>query len=189
MLRLAETLVEAASAEPFAHVLDLGTGTGCILLSLLQERPKAIGVGTDLSDAALTVARQNAIRHDLTDRAGFLLSDWLANVEGTFDLIVSNPPYIAEAEMAGLDPEVRDHDPRMALTPGGDGLDAYRAIAAGATAHLVPGGRILAMKGIHPREELQAVPAGYAVEVHALTVPGLSAERHVAILRAPSSQD
>jgi release factor glutamine methyltransferase len=138
-----ETLVAAALSEPFHRVLDLGTGSGCILLSLLDERPKAIGTGTDISDAALAVAQRNAVPLGLTGRVSFLASDWFRRVTGTFDLIVSNPPYIAEAEMAGLDPEVRDHDPRIALTPGGDGLDAYRAITAGAAAHLAPGGRLM----------------------------------------------
>ena len=137
-----ETLVEAALREPFSRVLDLGTGSGCILLSLLDERPGTVGVGTDLSADALVVAGRNARQLGLSDRASFLRSDWFADVNATFDLIVSNPPYIAEAELAGLAPEVREHDPRIALTPGGDGLDAYRAIAAGALTHLVPGGGI-----------------------------------------------
>lgn len=142
-----ETLVAAALAAPFARVLDLGTGTGAILLSLLAERPLATGLGTDISPAALAVAEGNARALGLAGRAGFALSDWFAGVDGRFDLIVSNPPYITQAEMAGLSPEVRDWEPRLALTPGGDGLDAYRAIAAGAGAHLAPGGRLLAEIG------------------------------------------
>lgn len=138
-----EILVEAALAAPFDRVLDLGTGTGCILLTLLAERPAATGLGADLSPAALAVARENARALDLADRAGFAAADWFDGVEGRFDLIVSNPPYIAAAEMAGLAPEVRDWEPALALSPGGDGLDAYRAITAGAGAHLVPGGRLL----------------------------------------------
>lgn len=138
-----ETLVAAALEAPFARVLDLGTGTGCILLTLLSERPGALGVGTDLSDAALAVARTNAEALGLADRAAFRRADWFSGVEGRFDLILSNPPYIAEDEMAGLAPEVRDWEPRAALTPGGDGLDAYRALCAGAAAHLQPGGRVL----------------------------------------------
>ncbi|KRW93635.1 peptide chain release factor N(5)-glutamine methyltransferase [Paracoccus sp. MKU1] len=136
-----ETLVEAALAEPFASVLDLGTGTGAILISLLAERPGARGTGTDISPAALTVARENAVRIGVC--ADFLESDWFASVAGQFDLIVSNPPYIALDEMADLSPEVREWEPRHALTDGADGLSAYRAIAAGAPAHLSPGGRLL----------------------------------------------
>jgi len=138
-----ETLVAAALERPFERVLDLGTGTGCIILTLLAERPAARGVGTDLSEAALAVAAGNAADLGLAGRVEFLASDWFGAVEGRFDLIVSNPPYITAAEMADLDPDVRDWEPHMALTPGGDGLDAYRAIAAGAGAHLGPGGRLL----------------------------------------------
>ena len=138
-----EVLVEAALERPFVRMLDLGTGTGCILLSCLDGMPFATGIGTDLSQAALDVAARNAAALGLARRARFLRSDWFAEVPGRFDLIVSNPPYIAEAEMAGLAPEVRDWEPRGALTPGGDGLDAYRAIAAGAPARLMAGGRLI----------------------------------------------
>lgn len=138
-----EILVAAALERPFASILDLGTGTGCILLSCLAAMPAASGTGTDRSEAALAVARANAADLGLAGRARLLNSDWFAGVTGRFDLIVSNPPYIAEAEIADLAPEVRDWEPRAALTPGSDGLDAYRAIAAGARARLVPGGRIL----------------------------------------------
>jgi release factor glutamine methyltransferase len=136
-----EALVDQALAAPFGRVLDLGTGTGCILVTLLAERPGAAGMGVDLSPAALAVAAENAGRHGVV--ADFALSDWFAAVRGRFDLIVANPPYVAEDEMAGLAPEVRDWEPRLALTPGGDGLGAYRAIAAGLPAHLAPGGRVL----------------------------------------------
>lgn len=136
-----ELLVEQALAEPFASVLDLGTGSGAILISLLAERPQARGVGCDLSPAALEVARQNAAAVGVV--AEFRLSDWFSAVSEGFDLIVSNPPYIALSEMAGLAPEVRDWEPHLALTDGGDGLAAYRAICAGAPAHLRPGGRLM----------------------------------------------
>lgn len=136
-----ETLVEAALAEPFASVLDLGTGTGAILISLLTERPGTRGLGTEISPAALAVARENAKVMGVC--ADFLESDWFASVTGQFDLIVSNPPYIALAEMAQLTPEVREWEPQQALTDGADGLSAYRAIAAGAPAHLAPGGRLM----------------------------------------------
>ena len=138
-----ETLVAEALTRPFLKVLDLGTGTGCILLSCLKDMPMARGVGVDASPAALAVAERNARDLGVADRARFVVSDWFSAVSGTFDLIVSNPPYIAAAEMAGLAPEVRDWEPHLALTPGGDGLDAYRAIARGAGARLLPGGRIL----------------------------------------------
>ena len=137
-----EILVEAALSEPFIKVLDLGTGTGCILLSCLSGMPMARGIGTDIHPATLAVAEENARNHGLQGRAGFLHSDWFAAVPGRFDLILSNPPYIAEDEMAALSPEVL-HEPRRALTPGGDGLDAYRVIARGAPARLMPGGRLM----------------------------------------------
>ncbi|OWJ78309.1 peptide chain release factor N(5)-glutamine methyltransferase [Haematobacter missouriensis] len=136
-----ETLVECALAEPFDTVLDLGTGSGAILLTLLAERPEAMGMGVDVSPAALAVARNNASRLGLL--AEFILSDWFSDVGAQFDLIVSNPPYITAAEMPALDPEVRDWEPHLALTPGGDGLDAYRRIARGASAHLKLGGRVM----------------------------------------------
>jgi len=137
-----EILVAAALERPFVKMLDLGTGTGCILLSCLAAMPFATGTGTDRSAAALTVAAGNAETLGLAKRARFRQADWFSGISGKFDLIVSNPPYIAEAEMAGLAPEVRDWEPHLALTPGGDGLDAYRAIAAGAGARLMPGGRL-----------------------------------------------
>ncbi|HQU69545.1 MAG TPA: peptide chain release factor N(5)-glutamine methyltransferase [Albidovulum sp.] len=138
-----EILVAAALERPFVKMLDLGTGTGCILLSCLAGMPFASGTGTDQSEAALAVAAANAESLGLQSRARFLKADWFAGISGKFDLIASNPPYIAEAEMPGLSPEVRDWEPRAALTPGGDGLDAYRAIAAGAGARLMPGGRLI----------------------------------------------
>lgn len=138
-----ETLVAEALREPFLKVLDLGTGTGCILLSCLKGMPMARGLGTDISDAALQVAVGNTRDLGLEARARFRKSDWFASVTGAYDLIVSNPPYIAAEEMPALSPEVRDWEPHLALSPGGDGLDAYRAIARGAGARLMPGGRIL----------------------------------------------
>lgn len=139
-----EILVEAALAEPFDTVLDLGTGSGCILLTLLKETPGAWGLGTDLSPKALQVAKANRAALGLDGPAMLREGSWFDAVQGgPFDLIVSNPPYITDAEMADLAPEVRDWEPTMALTPGGDGLDAYRMITSGARAHLVPGGRLM----------------------------------------------
>lgn len=138
-----EALIEAALSEPFDHVLDLGVGSGCILITLLAERTSAVGVGVDLSEAACLQASANAVQHGVQDRADILQSDWFANVDGVFDLIVANPPYISVEEMQDLSPEVREHEPRMALTDEGDGLNAYRHIAASAPDFLIPGGRIL----------------------------------------------
>lgn len=112
-----ETLVEVALQTPFSKVLDLGTGSGCIAITLLAERSDVMGVATDLSEAALAVAARNADAIGVADRLTLIRSDWFADVGGRFDLIVSNPPYISQAEMADLAPEVRDHDPTIALTP------------------------------------------------------------------------
>ena len=138
-----EALILAALEAPFSRVLDMGTGTGAILLSLLAEAPAAMGTASDLSPAALEVAQRNATALGLSARAEFLLSDWYQSIRGHYDLIVSNPPYIALDEMAGLEPEVRGHEPHLALTDFADGLSAYRIIAAGAPAHLTPGGRLI----------------------------------------------
>lgn len=138
-----ETLVRLALAEPFSRVLDLGTGSGCILISLLLERPGARGVGTDRSDKALLVAGENAELLGVADRLVLPISDWFDDIGGRFDLIVSNPPYISADEMAGLQREVRDHEPRVALTDEADGLSAYRRIASQVRDHLTPAGRLL----------------------------------------------
>lgn len=139
-----ETLVEQVLARETAtgvRVLDLGTGSGAILLALLAERPGWSGLGVDLSPAALDVARRNAVRCGLDGRADFREGRWGAGLEDHgFDLLVSNPPYIVRHVLAGLDPEVRDHEPALALDGGEDGLDAYREIAADLSRLLKPGG-------------------------------------------------
>jgi release factor glutamine methyltransferase len=142
-----ETLVEAVLkrfGDDRAFVLaDLGVGSGVLLVTLLAERPLAFGLATDLSIEALVTARENAATHGVADRAAFLAASYAEPLaEAAFDLIVSNPPYIARAEIAELDAEVRLHDPRLALDGGADGLDAYRAIALQARRALRPGGRL-----------------------------------------------
>ncbi|WP_424939777.1 peptide chain release factor N(5)-glutamine methyltransferase [Aliiroseovarius sp. S253] len=140
-----ELLVDLALSASFENALDLGTGSGCILLSLLAERPDAVGQGVDLSGKALAVAHRNAVLLDVQDRVTFHEGSWFDAIDGAarFDLIVSNPPYITQDEMTALSPEVHDWEPHMALTPGGDGLDAYRIIAKFAPDHLSTGGRLL----------------------------------------------
>jgi release factor glutamine methyltransferase len=137
-----ETLIEAALAAPFCRVLDLGTGSGCIILTLLAERAEATGVGTDLSAEALQVAERNAEALMLRDRVRLVQADWFTGVSGDFDLIVSNPPYIARSEMDGLAPELA-YEPRMALTDEADGLSAYRVIVAQAGGYLRAQGRLM----------------------------------------------
>lgn len=146
-------VAHALRGPPAARILDLGTGTGCLLLTLLAEWPAARGTGTDISPAALAVAAENARDLDLAARAEFVDADWCAGLGGGFDLVVANPPYIAETELAGLAPEVRLHEPRQALTPlsdPGDGLEAYRRIAAGLLPLLAPEARV--MLEIGPRQ-------------------------------------
>ncbi|MEM7212907.1 MAG: peptide chain release factor N(5)-glutamine methyltransferase [Pseudomonadota bacterium] len=146
-------IAEALHRGPFRKVLDLGTGSGCILLTLLAEWPDATGMGSDLSPSALEVAHRNMQALGVQDRAQLILSDWGAEIRGVFDLIVSNPPYIAEEEMPNLSPEVRNFESTMALTPGGDGLAAYETIANLALRHLAPNG--LLMVEIGPTQSLQ----------------------------------
>jgi release factor glutamine methyltransferase len=154
-----EVLVAAALAAPFARVLDLGTGSGAILISLLADRPEATGMGLDLSEAALAVARGNAAALGVADRAAFALSDWYRAAQGRYDLIVANPPYLDAAEIALLAPEVRVWEPRMALTPGPDGLAALRAVLADAPPHLSPGGRLFCEIGPTQGTEVVAMAA------------------------------
>ena len=137
-----ETLVALALKEPFSRALDLGIGSGCILVTLLAERPAAKGTGTDICERALLVAGGNAERHGVADRIVLPLSDWFDDVGGRYDLIVSNPPYVSCDEMLELAPEL-EHEPRIALTDEADGLSGFRAIAAGAPTLLEPGGRLL----------------------------------------------
>ena len=125
------------------RVLDLGTGTGAILVAILHERPEAFGVGVDLSRQAATSARDNAVRNGVGQRAAFLVGDWASALVGPFDLLVANPPYIADPEMEGLDVAVRGYDPELALRAGPDGLAGYRAILSQAPAILAPGSAIV----------------------------------------------
>jgi release factor glutamine methyltransferase len=150
-----ETLVEAALPLAQAQVqrsgscriVDLGTGSGAIGLALLAAVPEAVGLGTDISIAALATARRNAHDNGLAARFSTSGGNWFEAVQGRFDLIVSNPPYIRSADIATLQPEVRDFDPPRALDGGRDGLVAYRAIAAGAECHLAAGGHICVETG------------------------------------------
>lgn len=140
-----ETLIESALHWVGDHgadlrVLDLGTGSGCLLLALLSELTGAWGVGVDASFEALTVARQNAADLGLAGRAAFAQCDWASAVMGTFDMVVSNPPYIADVDLAVLAPEVVQFEPRAALSGGPDGLAAYRAVVPQLRRLVAPGG-------------------------------------------------
>lgn len=152
-----ESLIEAALSMEFSRVLDLGTGSGCLLVTLLAECTQARGVGVDLSEGACLQASANAVLHGVAERAEVLCGDWFDPVEGRFDLIVSNPPYLARSEMADIAPELRDHEPRMALTDEGDGLSAYRTIAALAGSYLTPLGRVLCEFGWTQGEQVYTI--------------------------------
>jgi len=144
-----ETIVEAALAELAGRrdeglaLLDLGTGTGCLLIALLSELPRAQGLGVDLSDEACRTAAGNAALNGLADRAAFRQGSWTEGLSGRFDLIVSNPPYIPSAEIATLSREVREHDPLLALDGGADGLGPYRLFASSLPPLLALGGVIV----------------------------------------------
>jgi release factor glutamine methyltransferase len=160
-----ETLVEAAltcvpDRSASLHILDLGTGTGCLLLSLLHDLPRGRGTGVDCSDAALAVAAANAAELGLAGRAIFRKGNWTDGLDGTFDLIVANPPYIPRAEIDGLMPEVARYEPRLALDGGADGLDAYRAIAKGTVGLLEPHTHLLVEVGDGQGDSVEAVFAG-----------------------------
>ena len=129
------------------RILDIGTGSGALLLALLRELPNATGTGTDISTGALKVARENAARCGVEGRCTFVVCDIASVVEGPFDLLVSNPPYIAHDEITSLAPEVKNYDPMVALDGGDDGLAAYRAIAADAKQLLAPGARMFVELG------------------------------------------
>lgn len=161
-----ETLIETALrlCEP-ATILDVGTGTGCLLLTLLHEYSQARGTGVDISPAALRVAESNAKRLGLQERVHFLHSDWLAGVDGQFDLIISNPPYIPSSDIDGLEPEVRDYDPMGALDGGADGLDAYRALIPQAAARLALGGWLLLEIGQGQQGDVTNVVTDAGLEV------------------------
>jgi release factor glutamine methyltransferase len=169
-----ETLIEAALAFAEARggrdrplsLLDLGTGSGCILLTLLAELPEARGLGTDLSQAALALAAENATRLGVGERASFLAADWLGAIDRRFDLVLSNPPYLATAEIDILADEVRLYDPRLALDGGADGLDAYRRIAAGAPSVMADQARLLFEIGPQQAEAVAEILelAGLTVE-------------------------
>jgi release factor glutamine methyltransferase len=150
-----ETVVELAlemlRAEPDPkrplRIADIGTGSGAILLALLFELPDAYGIGTDVSMAALRTASRNAAHLGFASRTAFVACDYAAALSDSFDLMVSNPPYIRSADIAGLAIEVRDHDPLVALDGGTDGLDAYRALIPQAAQRLAPGGILVVEAG------------------------------------------
>ena len=142
-----EVVVSVALEKNFSTVLDLGTGTGCIVISLLKERPDVVGVSVDISEECLNVAKINAETNGVLDRIKFIHSDWFSNVTSRFDLIVSNPPYIGLSEFNDLSREVKNFDPKVALFGGRDGLNCYEAIFNDVSRFLNPGGRLITEVG------------------------------------------
>ena len=144
-------------------VCDVGTGSGCVAVTLLHERPEARGFALDISPAALRIAARNAGRHGVSDRLRFLVSDCFGALRGgehegvRFDLVASNPPYVAEEDLDELQREVREHEPRVALTPGGDGLAVIRRLVAEAPEFLKPGGHLLVEIGFGQHERVAAL--------------------------------
>jgi len=165
-----EVLVDAAvkrfAADPPRRILDLGTGSGCILIALLKKFPRAAGVGVDISESALEVARENAARNGVADRASFVRGDWAEFVDESFDLIVSNPPYISSGDIPNLDAEVKNHDPILALDGGFDGLDAYKKIFSQMKKLFLPGGAGFFEMGILQAEDVARLAgnAGFLVK-------------------------
>ena len=187
-----ETVVTAALGrlphrDARARLLDLGTGSGCLLLSLLAARPSAHGVGTDISEAALAVARRNAAALGVGERARFHAGDWFAALPAAtppFDLILSNPPYIPSAEIDHLMPEVAGYEPRLALDGGADGCDAYRRILRDAARHLRPGGWLVFEIGADQEDAVTAAIAS-AGFVDTATVRDLASRPRVVAARRP----
>jgi release factor glutamine methyltransferase len=170
-----ETLVEAVleftiDRKRCLRVLDLGTGTGCLLLAILSELPNATGVGVDISPAALEIAKVNSAALGLDGRAEFRLAQWDAGLDGDFDIVVSNPPYIPTGELELLEPEVARFEPRLALDGGGDGLSEYRALAP-VIARRVRGPGIAVI-------ELGAGQSGPVVEIMTSAGLHISGQRH-----------
>ena len=161
-----ETLVEAAldclaeRQQDAFSVLDLGTGTGCLLIAVLSECRAATGLGIDLSQDACETAHRNAVANGVADRAAFQQGSWTAGVDRRFDLILSNPPYIPSAEIATLDVSVRDHDPTLALDGGGDGLDPYRIFADTLPEVLAPQGTVVLEIGAGQESDVIALMTG-----------------------------
>jgi len=157
-----ELIVEEAQSMAFATVADIGTGSGCLAVTFAAEFPKARVVATDISAPAIETARGNARRHGVLARIEFRETRYLDGVEGVFDLIVSNPPYVTDDEYLALAPEVRDYEPRSALASGREGLDDIAGVLQAALDHLSPGGRLLLEMGHQQAESVARLVAAHS---------------------------
>jgi len=168
---LVELALEIIQGAEEARICDVGTGSGCIAITLLHERTDANAVALDISAAAIQIAKRNALRHQVQDRLTFVQSNCFSSLspaDFSFDLIVSNPPYVAEDDLAGLQREVRDHEPREALAGGPDGLDVVRRLLSESDAFLKPGGHLLIEIGFNQAAAVQAL-----VEKHEWLAKGI----------------
>lgn len=181
-----ETIIEAALKLPKPQtILDLGTGTGCLLLSLLKEWPEATGTGVDISAGAVATATENAADLGLSPRVTLTVTDWDAFAPAApFDMVVSNPPYIAEHEIQALDPEVRQYDPMTALVGGRDGLEAYRGIIGHLKKWLKKGGWVLFEIGYRQAEDVKGLLANSGF-VMIQVVPDLAGNDRVVLAKNP----
>lgn len=162
---LIETVLKYTHKDPIT-ILDLGTGTGCLLLSLLQELPQAMGIGVDISAEAIQTAQHNALNLHLCARASFVTADWAAMViDKPFNIVISNPPYIPDADIPGLEPEVSRYDPYRALAGGRDGLDCYRTIIKGLPRFLAKQGKVFLEIGYDQAESVKGMLAGHGFNV------------------------
>lgn len=156
-----ETLVEAALALRPRRILDVGTGSGCVVISLLHNLPMARATATDISIKAIEQAQKNAVRLGMADRVTFVETNYIDGIKGPFDVIVTNPPYIPASVIPTLDVEVREHDPIAALDGGVDGLDAYRVLLQNAAPLLAEGGKLLVEIGAGQQEDVGAIAMQY----------------------------
>jgi release factor glutamine methyltransferase len=177
-----EALAIAAPGGPSERVVDVGTGSGCLAVALAREWPRVRVVATDVSAPALAVARRNAVRHGVVDRIDFVRTSFLEGLAGPVGLIVSNPPNVQSGDARGLQPEVRDHEPAVALYGGRDGLASFRALLEQAGARLAPGGRFVVEFGLGQEDALRglASAAGWTVERVREDLQGIA---RVAVLR------
>jgi release factor glutamine methyltransferase len=182
-----ETLVQAVldqvpDRSAALRLVDFGTGTGCLLLSLLHELPNANGVGVDVSDAALAVATENAGALGLSARASFHLGNWDDGLEAGFDIVVSNPPYIPSGDIAALQPEVASFEPRLALDGGSDGLEAYRRLGPATVRLLAPSGLAAFEIGLGQAGSVRGIMAAAGLR-HIATAPDLAAVERCVLFR------